>query len=123
MTKEELRKEFEKYLKDSSDYYDPREPLTERKLLQMWLDCAEPREKYIAELTEQNTSLLTSVENLNKSVQELEAQIEKMKCCENCKYNSYWGDELHCNYGLKEALQEDKLVECKNMDKWEIKEK
>jgi hypothetical protein len=45
-----------------------------------------------------------------------------MKCCENCKYNSYWGDELHCNYGLKEAIQEDKLVECNNMDKWEIKE-
>ena len=54
----ELEKEFKKYLKDSSDYYDPREPLTERKLLQMWLDCAEPREKRIAEL---------------------EAQIEKMK--------------------------------------------
>lgn len=53
---------------------------------------------------------------------ELNKQIDKMKCCQNCKYNSYWGDELHCNYGLKEALQEDKLVECKNMDKWEIKE-
>lgn len=58
----------------------------------------------------------------DKRIAELEAQIEKMKCCENCKYNSYWGNELHCNYGLKEALQEDKLVECKNMDKWEIKE-
>lgn len=57
-----------------------------------------------------------------KENEQLKAQIEKMKCCENCKYNSYWGDELHCNYGLKEALQEDKLVECKNMDKWEIKE-
>jgi hypothetical protein len=60
--------------------------------------------------------------NLTDRVRELEQQIEKMKCCENCKYNSYWGNELHCNYGLKEALQEDKLVECKNMDKWEIKE-
>ena len=58
-----------------------------------------------------------------KRILELEQQIEKMKCCENCKYNSYWGNELHCNYGLKEALQEDKLVECKNMDKWEIREK
>ena len=59
---------------------------------------------------------------LKDKVAELERQIEKMKCCENCKYNSYWGDELHCNYGLKEALQEDKLVECKDMDKWEIKD-
>ena len=44
----------------------------------------EEKDKQIEELTEQNTSLLTSVENLNKSVQELEAQIEKMKCCGNC---------------------------------------
>lgn len=66
MTKESLEKEFHKYLKDSSDYYDPREPLTERKLLQMWLDCAEPREKRI---------------------EELKAQIDKMKCCFNCKHS------------------------------------
>ena len=55
-------------------------------------------------------------------IKSLEQQIEKMKCCENCKYNSYWGNELHCNYGLKEALQEDKLVECHNLDKWKLKE-
>jgi hypothetical protein len=65
---------------------------------------------------------LVNKNDLQKENEELKAQIEKMKCCENCKYNSYWGDELHCNYGLKEALQEDKLVECKNMDKWEINE-
>lgn len=51
---------------------------------------------------------------------ELETQIEKMKCCENCKYHSYWGNEVHCDYGLKEALQEDILIECKDMDKWEL---
>lgn len=57
------------------------------------------------------------LDNINKQQSE---QIEKMKCCENCKYHSFWGDELKCNYGLKEALQEDKFVECKNKDKWEI---
>lgn len=57
-----------------------------------------------------------------EETKELQKQVDKMKCCENCKYNSYWGNELHCNYGLKEALQEDKLVECKNMDKWKLKE-
>ena len=63
------------------------------------------------------------IQTLTKENAELKVQIEKMKCCENCKYNSYWGNELHCNYGLEEALQEDKLVECNKMDKWEIKEK
>ena len=64
MTKEELEKDFYKYLKDSSDYYDPREPLTERKLLQMWLDCAEPREKHIAELEAQIAELKLKLEAL-----------------------------------------------------------
>ena len=62
------------------------------------------------------------IEMLKSRVAELEQQIEKMKCCGNCKYHSFWGDELKCNYGLKEALVEDKLVECHNKDKWEIKE-
>jgi len=52
-----------------------------------------------------------------EAVEELE-QFEKLKCCGNCKYHSFWGDELKCNYGLKEALQEDRLVECHNLDKW-----
>lgn len=38
MTNEEMAR---KYLKDSTDYYDPREPLTERKMLQMCMDCIE----------------------------------------------------------------------------------
>lgn len=62
-----------------------------------------------------------TLQNALKRIEELEQKIEKMKCCDNCKYNSYWGNELHCNYGLKEALQEDRLVECNKMDKWEIK--
>lgn len=36
-----FEKEIRNYLKDSTDYYDPREPLTERKVLQMCMDCAE----------------------------------------------------------------------------------
>ena len=47
--------------------------------------------------------------------------LQKLICCENCDYHSYWGDELKCNYGLKEALVEDKLVECHNFDKWKMK--
>ena len=91
MTKEELKQEFEKYLKDSEDYYDPREPLTERKLLQMWLDCAEPREKRIAEL---------------------EAQVEKMKNCHNCKH-WHWKHE-RCEKKAK--------GDCFKQSKWELAE-
>ena len=55
-----------------------------------------------------------------EAVKLLQEQIQKLKCCGNCKYHSFWGDELKCNYGLIEALIQDKLVECKNMDKWEM---
>lgn len=57
-----------------------------------------------------------------KGIEEMKKTILKLRNCENCKYHSFWGDELKCDYGLKEALQEDKLVECHNLDKWEIKE-
>lgn len=36
-----FKEDFEKYMKDSKDYYDYREPMTERKLYQLWKDGAE----------------------------------------------------------------------------------
>ena len=78
--------------------------------------------KSYEQLERENRLLGERCNQLLKDKGELIDKIEKMKCCENCKYNSYWGNELHCNYGLKEALQEDKLVECHNLDKWELKE-
>lgn len=35
------KEDFDKYMKDSEDYYDNREPMTERKLYQLWKDGAE----------------------------------------------------------------------------------
>lgn len=47
--------------------------MTERKLYQLWKDGAEF--------------------GYRKGKEELEAQIEEMKCCENCaKYNSGYGE-------------------------------
>lgn len=94
----------------------------------------EGRDIRIAELTEQNTSLFTSVENLNKSVQELEkenveligkiaflendlnnakAQIEEMKF--DVKANIKWADE-HENNQMYFKLNS-------MFNQWEIKEK
>lgn len=46
---------------------------------------------------------------LNQKITELEAQIEKMKCCQNCK--NTWN-------GYRMNICED----CSNKSKWEIKE-
>ena len=84
---EELEKEAEQYAVENWEHYE--EGQTDYKALkQAYLDSAEPREKRIAEL---------------------EAQIEKMKCCSNCVYLA------GCDLSGYE--------ECKNFDKWELREK
>ena len=45
----------------------------------------------------------------DKKIRELEAQIEKMKRCFNCKYHN--------------KFVESKCGECEDYSKWEIKEK
>ena len=105
MTKDELKQEFEKYLKDSTDYYDPREPLTERKLLQMWLDCAEPREKRIAELKAYNEKLLDGDIEKHNKIAELKEQ--------------HYAD---CKLVDKTSEIIDQLDRAKEIIKWLLKE-
>ena len=57
-----------------------------------------------------------TLQNALKRILELEAQIEKMKCCGNCKHRYFIGDELECHLL-------DNGINCDNEDKWEIKEK
>lgn len=90
MTKEELEKEAEEY----TEKHWGASLSVIRALKQTYLAVAEPREKRIAEL---------------------EAQIEKMKCCENCgkeftKECAWW----------KRAEENRQINTCKD---WEIKEK
>ena len=55
---------------------------------------AEPREKQIQIDAEQIRALQKQNGELTDKVRELEAQIEKMKCCYNCKYSRT--DYEHC---------------------------
>jgi hypothetical protein len=52
-----------------------------------YLAGAEPREKQIQIDAEQIRALQKQNGELTDRVQELEAQIEKMKCCANCKHS------------------------------------
>lgn len=52
-----------------------------------------------------NTEILKRLNRLA----ELEAQIEKMKCCENCKHHRFCGDVLEC-----------KIIDCNNLESWEL---
>ena len=60
----------------------------------------------------------TREDELLDRIAELEAQIEKMKCCENCKHHCFWGDELKCM-----VLSYEEELKCmKTKEHWEIKE-
>lgn len=53
--------------------------------------------------------------NLGKENEQLRAQIEKMKCCRNCKHYGNYKDDFMCTLvGQK--------IHCKNKDKWELAE-
>lgn len=92
MTKEELEKEAYDYV----DKYWGASPCEIRALKETYVNSAEPREKRIAEL---------------------EAQIEKLKCCENCA--DYDGQDCDAdNENYCRCFTGDKNDDCY----WRLKE-
>jgi len=85
MTKEEMKNKYSAFITEISEILGLGKPIDILKL------CA-------------TTDLF--FKPLEKHIEELEAQIEKMRCCRNCKYNG----GLVCLY----------KTDCKNRDKWEL---
>ena len=94
-------------------------------------DCADEKDKQIEELKKQvecNASGYVELQNnlfeVAQKNNELEAQIEKMKCCGNCAkhnkcmtYNKFWGMAMTSNmvdYGCVANLD--------HYSKWKLKE-
>ena len=102
MAKEELEKEAEeKYfnheMADFQGFYN------RHYYCLGYLESSEPREKRIAELEKENAKL--------------KEQIEKMKCCENCRHYSHTNETMW-NYP-PQTYDFDKCAEClgKSLDK------
>ena len=56
-----------------------------------------------------------AIEGRDIKIKELEKQIEKMKCCENCKHKKSEVDRCELLvYTMNDCL-------CKNKDKWELR--
>ena len=143
MTKEELialsdlnREDNIKYISSEaqgiaialdSDRYSP----TLCKLERAYICGRRKSEEQIAELEESNkewqracgvksdtnSQLIEQLADKVEKIAELEAQIEKMKCCENCKHHYIALDDTTSCKLL------DRLASSKPCDKWEIKEK
>jgi hypothetical protein len=135
MTKEELKKEAEEYTKNllkklgiKEDMLLENQPKYLRQesmnfvaldivnVTDAYLASAEPREKQIQIDAEQIRALQKDKGNLTDRVAELEAQIEKMKCCYNC---SKWKDGQCADVPNDNSYYGADFV-CKD---WEIKEK
>ena len=50
------------------------------------------KKKYKKQIEELKMQSVICEEGLKKRIAELEAQIEKMKCCTNCRYCNQWGE-------------------------------
>ncbi len=112
MTKEELKKEAKEWIKDHSGLIGSYEfvKYDYDSMQKAYLAGAEPREKRIADLEDKLANADCQLEGRDKEITELEAQIEKMKSCENCN-NFMHRIDHRCN------------TKCKDLSEWEIKEK
>jgi recombinational DNA repair protein RecR len=95
MTTDELKKEAEEYAIDNYELIEEGQRSDQRAREQAYLSSAEPREKRIAEL---------------------ETQIEKMKCCGNCRW------EYPCSFCDDcKRLEGQIFAETLTSDNWEMK--
>lgn len=95
VTKEWFIDAFKKYDKGEKVKYLKDYEIVE---YEAYLAGSEPREKRIAELEAENKQIKNSdtlcklIGEQKIKIAELEAQIEKMKCCRSCKHDN------HCNH-------------------------
>jgi hypothetical protein len=129
MTKDELEKEAEEWVNKNKPVQDDWE---DSDIIQAIIDTSEPRENRITELElkikhltehlepQAMTALFKQVEEEVKQEQrskELETQIERMKCCYNCKQSQ---DECYCKI-KRSDINDLSYWDC-GCDKWEMKE-
>ena len=74
------------------------------------------RDYAIETILSENKLLKNNASELTRENAGLKAQIEKLKCCENCKHHCFWGNELNCR-----TLSYDEELKCiKTKEHWEI---
>ena len=117
MTDEEKSKN---YFEASKDYYDSREPITDRKLRQIYLDgLAEGRKELAKENAELKKQIKIDEEIIigeQQEINELQKKIEKMKNVGNCLHFT------DCKKINDKEFILGKIVTCKNCKKWELAE-
>lgn len=73
-------------------------------------DAIKSKNNTIAQMQEQMEQMTYSANMQNETIIKLTLQLEKMKCCENCKYK-----------GCDKANSYETCWYCKNKDKWSMR--
>ena len=100
----------------------------EEKIADIKANCdlaIEGRDLKITELEAENNKLLDVINNQDVKIADLEQQIEKMKCCENCKHSDTECEgHTVCNKGCFFDCLSNKIFDhtTDEKDYWEIKE-
>ncbi len=109
MTKEELEKEAKESWWNDNNCSGA---LPTEKIYECgYLAGAEPREKQIQIDAEQIRALQKQNGELTDKVKELEARIEKMKCCGNCRFSE--SDKLNGTFCHREGCFVVASAKCK----------
>lgn len=76
-----------------------------------------PRESQQEYFGKVHTDNKETLQNALKRIEELEAQIEKMKCCQNCEHRYYMDFRPVCHIKRNARIENPLICKC---DKWEI---
>jgi predicted RNase H-like nuclease (RuvC/YqgF family) len=95
--------------------------MSEGRTKEQWENVARSYQKHITRLQEENEKLKAQIEEMEKEkcellgiIQKKDNFIDKIKCCENCKYKQCGVKGI-----FKEAKEKDKTKTC---DEWELAE-
>ena len=119
-TKEEQKKYTEAVNKMFKPVKSKKEKLLAKHILELQADKGRLTDR-VRELEEKLANADYQLEGRDLEIKELEAQIEKMKCCSNCKNEGDYKEPYRYGTGWCNICKRHKVAKG-NFDKWEIKE-
>ena len=118
MTEEQIKQKSKDYAEKNDDVIHPHKLALERAYSTgSRVGITEATKELQEDLEHKKIAIKTR----NKRIKNLEAQIEKMKCCNNCKYRCYMDWKSKCCFDMSEIRDIENPVTCK-CEKWELAE-
>ena len=126
-------KEWIEYAKKEYNWKDAQYDLFEEPMFELCVQVATLATKELQEGLEVAETLNKSLNTMNKELEadrdkyknmvfDLQEQIEKMKCCNNCNYRCYINWKSKCIFDESDIKDIENPITCK-CNKWKLEEK